>query len=651
MKQDADVVTPTTILVYDKEGALLPEITAALPAHTVLTHVTSWEGMIRAAQAPSVAAYLIVVTSPLDLNDTVLADLQLTVQSHPLVCIVRETQIPVSEVDRLNTLSPARYVAHPFDPDALRVTLANLIRQAPGRQADRALEATLAEVNRRLNARLQEINTVYTMGKSVVSSLDVDQVLERAVSTSVNLTQADDGFIVLRDGDRLFVHIAKYKGDQVPDRRRVETSDRIAWQVIRSGRPAMLHRETKIATGMLVRSLLYVPLQVPDSGTIGVLGVVNRSKTDPFSESQLFALSSVADFAAIAIENAQLFAAREAERERLSAILQQAAEVIVVTDLEDRLWLWSERAAAILGIASEARGRALHDAIQEAQVCEFFDRARYQDSAYHAEITLENGRVFDAHLSTIDRVGRVMVMQEITHFKELDRLRSEFVSTVSHDLRTPLTAIQGYIELLDRAGPLNEMQRDFVQRAVRSLSHVTDLISDLLDIGRIEAGYDFEMQAVRLDRLAREVVEATRISAAREGITLSVEVASEPLWVWGNERRLRQVLDNLISNGIKYNHPRGWVKVQAHREDGHIAILVSDSGIGIPVEEQSRIFERLYRVQSPETEGIEGTGLGLAIVKSVVERHKGRIWVESAPGQGSTFTILLPRYLPEDAAG
>jgi len=203
-----------------------------------------------------------------------------------------------------------------------------------------------------------------------------------------------------------------------------------------------------------------------------------------------------------------------------------------------------------------------------------------------------------------------MVMQEITHFKELDRLRSEFVSTVSHDLRTPLTAI-----------------------------------------GRIEAGYDFEMQAVRLDRLAREVVEATRISAAREGITLSVEVASEPLWVWGNERRLRQVLDNLISNGIKYNHPRGWVKVQAHREDGHIAILVSDSGIGIPVEEQSRIFERLYRVQSPETEGIEGTGLGLAIVKSVVERHKGRIWVESAPGQGSTFTILLPRYLPEDAAG
>lgn len=641
-------MTPTNILAYDRDGALIPELTAALPADSVLTHVTSWERFIRVVQDPNVAACLVVVTPPLDLNEAYLQHLRLVMRPHTMVCIVRGSQLSVSEINQLNLLSPAAYVAYPFNPDALRATLANLIRDTQNPRLDHALEATLAETNRRLNARLQEINTIYTVGKSVVSSLDVDQVLERVVLTSVNLTRAEEGFIVLREGDRLFVRIAKHMGDSVPDRQLIETSDRMAWQVIRSGRPAMLHRETEIATGLLVRSLLYVPLQAPGAGTIGVLGVVNRLKDEPFSENQLFALSSVADFAAIAIENARLFAAREAERGRLSAILQQAAEVIVVTDLEDRLWLWSESAAAVFGITPEARGRNLREAINEAQVCELFERAQHQDGVQHAEITLEDGRVFNAQLSTIDNVGRVVMMQEITHLKELDRLRSEFVSTVSHDLRTPLTAIQGYIELLDRAGPLNDLQRDFVQRALRSLSHITDLISDLLDIGRIEAGYDFEMQPVRFDHLVREVVEATQVPAAQSGITLSAEVASEPLWVWGNERRLRQVLDNLISNGIKYNHPGGWVKVRAYRKGAHIITSVSDSGIGIPLEEQTKIFGRLYRVQSPETEGIQGTGLGLAIVKSVVEKHKGRIWVKSAPGKGSTFTFVLPRYLPED---
>lgn len=505
------------------------------------------------------------------------------------------------------------------------------------------LDATLAEVNRRLNARLQELNAIYTVGKSVTSSLDAREILDRVVLASVNLTQADDGFIILREDGRLFRRVVKRQGNRYTEHQHEETSDSVAWQVIRSGRPAMLHRETKIATGYLARALLYVPLEAPGTGPMGVLGVVNRHKDIPFAEAQLFALSTLADFAAIALENARLFASREAERSRLSGILEQATEAIIVTDPRDRLWLWSDTAARVFGIDAQAQGRPLDAYIDNPDIRLLFSQTRQEGRIQHAEITLDDGRVFNAQLSTIETVGHVVVMQDITHLKELDRLKSEFVSTVSHDLRTPLTTIQGYIELLDRAGPLNEMQTDFVGRALNSLTHITSLISDLLDIGRIEAGYDLEMHQLRLDDLVRTTVEATQTYAINEGLELVAELPRAPLWVLGNQRRLRQVLDNLISNAIKYNRPDGWVRVSANQDGEYAIVQVRDSGIGIPPEEEARIFDRFYRVQSPETEDVRGTGLGLSIVKSVIEKHKGRIWVQSSMGKGSTFTFVLPK--------
>ncbi|MGC9348071.1 MAG: sensor histidine kinase [Anaerolineae bacterium] len=334
---------------------------------------------------------------------------------------------------------------------------------------------------------------------------------------------------------------------------------------------------------------------------------------------------------------------------KLGAILKNAAEVVIVTDAANRLWLWSETAASLFDLDSEARGQLAHERIACSEIRELFDTATQQGSMVHTEVELRDGQVYNAQLSTVPNVGHVVVMQEITHLKELDRLKSEFVSTVSHDLRTPLTTIQGYIELLDRVGSLNEQQTDFINRALRSLNHITDLISDLLDIGRIEAGYDLEMRALRMDELVRTTAEAATVQARSQGIHLFIDVPASPLRTWGNARRLRQVLENLISNALKYNRPNGWVNVEARRDEGHIVVSVSDSGIGISAEDQARIFERFYRVQSPETEDVYGTGLGLAIVKSVVEKHKGRVWVESTPGEGSTFAFLLP--LHEAPAG
>ena len=630
------------ILVLCEDTSVFSEFAGLLPPGLSAIQVSGLAELRSGIRDPSIE--LLVVSLP-SIGDGVPLDvraLQLDPDGPPVVLLARDSAVSISSLTALVELRPQALVTYPFDGERLRATLDEVLSGVTYRSRDDDIGTTLAESNRRLNDRLQEINTIYTVGKSVASSLDVDEILERIVASSVNLTQASDGFIVLRENGRLFVRVAKNWNEPSAQQLHQATSDPVAWQVIRSGRPVILDREAEIATGFLVSSLLYVPLQTSGSGTIGILGVVNREDDLPFTENQLFTLSSVADFAAIALENARLYAEGEAERSRLSAILEYAADAIIVTDLSSRLWLWSETAGRALGIDPEAKGQLLADATDNADVRDLFSQAEVDASVIHTEVNLEDGRVFNAQLSTIAGVGRVAVMQEITHLKELDRLKSEFVSTVSHDLRSPLTTIQGYVELLDRAGPLNEMQHDFVTRALNSLTHVTALISDLLDIGRIEAGFDLEMKAVRLDELIRTSTESAQVYARSEAMVLSADLPNSALRVWGNARRLRQVLDNLISNAIKYNRPRGRVKVLA-RTDGNYAIVeVSDTGIGIPAEEQPRIFERFYRVQSPETEEVQGTGLGLAIVKSVIEKHKGRVWVSSVPGEGSTFAFVLP---------
>lgn len=643
-------MTNARVLVYSASPDRFARISASLPNDLPAVRYSESIELTAALQAQSTPLLVLDIASEGAADGLDLGVLTALTADIPLLLLVGDGPLNASLVRRLIRLQPRDLVVDPFDAATLRAAVVRAMdadhSRAHVRSQAQSLEKTLAEANRRLNARLQELNTIYTVGKSVTSSLDAREILDRVVLASVNLTQADDGFIVLKEGDQLFVRVIKRREDRYTEHLHEATSDGVAWQVIRSQRPAMLNRETEIATGLLVQALLYVPLAASGDGAVGVLGVVNREREDAFSEGQLFALSTLAGFAATALENARLFALREAERSRLSSILEQATEAIIVTDMRDRLWLWSETAARLFELDDQAQGRPLISFVENEDLHALFYEAQGDAEVHHNEVTLDDGQVFNAQLSTIEHVGRVVVMQNITHLKELDRLKSEFVSTVSHDLRTPLTTIQGYVALLERAGPLTDMQADFVDRALRSLTHITSLISDLLDIGRIEAGYDLEMQAVRLDELVRTTVDATQTYAIEENLTLTMDVPRTPLWVWGNQRRLRQVLENLISNAIKYNRPEGWVRVSAGQDGDHIIVRVRDAGIGIPPEEQARIFDRFYRVHAPGTEDVQGTGLGLSIVKSVIEKHKGRIWVESTLGEGSTFSFVIPTLEP-----
>ena len=232
-------------------------------------------------------------------------------------------------------------------------------------------------------------------------------------------------------------------------------------------------------------------------------------------------------------------------------------------------------------------------------------------------------------------------MQDITDLKEIDRMRSEFVNTVSHDLRSPLTSVIGYAELVERAGPLNENQRDFLSRIQDSVQHITALINDLLDLGSIEAGLDNRREYIQLEGILRYTLEMLHGQIKSKSIKVHTEVAPSLPALRANPIRLRQVLDNVVGNAIKYSHDSGDVKISIHSEGDQMILQVTDQGPGISPTDQPHIFDKFYRGSNISSD-IAGSGLGLAIVKTIVENHQGRIWLESTLGKGSSFFIVLP---------
>jgi two-component system NtrC family sensor kinase len=285
-------------------------------------------------------------------------------------------------------------------------------------------------------------------------------------------------------------------------------------------------------------------------------------------------------------------------------------------------------------------GKKVQDVIPNTDLLGLLNNER-RKGPLRAEVALEDGRTYYAQLSPISEVGLVVTMQDITHLKELDRIKSDFVNTVSHDLRSPLTAILGYIELIDRVGPVNHQQSEFIKRVQFSVHSITALINDLLDLGRIEAGFDTRNELVPLAAIIHYAIEGLTSRVEEKNQELIVTIDDRLPEILGNPVRLRQMISNLIGNAIKYTPEGGRIQVISRLEGNQVILQVCDDGPGIPAADQPYIFDKFYRGSNVLSD-TPGTGLGLAIVKSITEHHHGRIWVDSSPGQGSTFTIVLP---------
>ena len=332
----------------------------------------------------------------------------------------------------------------------------------------------------------------------------------------------------------------------------------------------------------------------------------------------------------------------ESERAKFRAIIASIQDGVIVLDDNKNILFVNHAVCNMFKVEeNDVLGKPLVEVIPHPELNALLERSSDNPLKYH-EINFDDGQVFNAHFTPIQNIGSAITMQDISYIKELDRLKSDFVHTVSHDLRSPLTSVLGYTELLERVGPLNEQQQEFLQKLQASVHHITTLVNDLLDLGRLEAGFDTRREHVHLEAVLNYTLDTFDAQIRKKNINLQVEINDDLLPIRANPIRIRQMLDNLVGNAIKYTPDGGKVKIAIrHMGDQQLIFEVKDSGPGIPANEQGRIFEKFYRASNVPAKAA-GSGLGLAIVKSIVESHEGRVWVESVSGQGAAFFVVLP---------
>jgi two-component system NtrC family sensor kinase len=456
------------------------------------------------------------------------------------------------------------YILKPFEISEILNAMGRALTEVRLRKERDELTQRLLASNRQLEQRLKELSTLFGIGKSVTSLLDQDKLLSRLVEAAIYLTNAEEGALLLVDNktDELYMVAARGIDERLVRSFRVRVNDSLAGEVITTGQPVILAGEdfTEINASYRVRSLMYVPLKVKGRVS-GVLSVDNRYQERDFTNHDLRLLSTLADYAAITLENARLFNQAESERSKLATVLGEIEEpVVIITGPDDRLAVANTAFRRTFGLDTTlVENQLLTELLQNQPLLEFIANASDTNNSHKGEISLDDGRMFYATLMPIPDVGRAIIMQDVTHLKELDRMKSDFVSTMSYDLRTPLSSIKEYAQKLSITGELNEKQKLFVDRITNGVEHVTTLIDGLLDLSTIEVDLDPNVSVVDIGRLTAEAVTEFQDQASRKRQQLIYHKPDQPAPVAGNEGRLRQVINNLIDNAVKYTWEEGQI--------------------------------------------------------------------------------------------
>jgi signal transduction histidine kinase len=428
---------------------------------------------------------------------------------------------------------------------------------------------------------VRNLSLLLEISRSLNATTSLQELLELALDTVLDLTQAERGFLMLRDDEgRLSIRVArKLFREAMGEDDSLKFSETIVSEVVASGAPCFLTdvsrdselRERTSVVELSLQTVLCLPLKLLPGG-----------------------------------------------RTTRPAILTRHGDVLGV----------------IYADASHAR-RPLPQ----------LTRDLVSSIAVQTTLALEN--VFLRQEELDRRLGEREMEREMERLRDMDRIKSDLLSNVSHELKTPLTAIKGGLEnLLDGlAGDLNEKQRRYLSRAHDNTEQLHRLINDLLDLSMLETGaVTLRPRAMSCTRLLEDAAESLRPLAERRGIGLYIDPAEEIVTV-ADRDRLMQVLFNLAGNSLKFTPPGGSVTLSARREPAGVMICVRDTGPGVPERELERIFDRFYQVPSSDGVKTGGTGLGLPIARSLVEMHGGRVWAESDPG-GTRFFVVLPASPP-----
>ncbi|MBI5962644.1 MAG: PAS domain-containing protein [Chloroflexi bacterium] len=512
------------------------------------------------------------------------------------------------------------------------------------------LRGAFEQMRASLQARLEEINSLLRVSQDVASSLEmqdsVKPVLDAILSTGAKSVSVILSPSILPD---TFV--------ELPSRFAVgatgDTYSHLDSQIL-----AMAQSQEKIILPNLSRSreIILDPKLPQPLALLAVAlrhenryyGVVWAGYEHPrmFSDSDVRFVTTLAGQAALAVANAHLYLNVEASRRQLEAVLNSTPDPVLVTDHRNRILLTNRAAAEALGQnADRSIGQETEKVVKVRPLLTLLQNTITEDQS--TEIELADNRTYLATASSVmvegRQIGRVCIMRDVTRFKELDSMKSEFVATVSHDLRSPLTLMRGYATMLEMVGELNEQQQGYVRKIISGVENMSRLVNNLLDLGRIEIGVGLQVDHVTLLDVIQRVVSSLQLQASQKDITLNVELPRDmPNAVEADEALLQQAVYNLVENALKYTPEGGRVTIRTSSQPGSLIFSVEDSGIGIAADDLPHLFEKFYRGKQREARAQHGSGLGLAIVHSIATNHGGRVWVDSVEGKGSTFHLQIP---------
>lgn len=528
--------------------------------------------------------------------------------------------------------------------------------------------------------RIRYLRALLTIVETATQSLSTDRILNDTLDKSLEILDFDVGYIRILDPEKKTMVVRASRGltPSSSDSKVVYVEDpsrrHVANILFETQKPYIspdVRKDTTFKNRTMekqgVISAAYIPIMSKTKRPLGTLAVGSR-KLRKFSKEKINLLQTFGSQLGMALDNARLYDEITKGKAYIENLVENAADVIICTDLNDLILTWNRGAEVILGYSKEeVIGEHLSILLPPERFHELEEmRAKVQNYGPLRDIEVravrKGGVMIYLSLSVSpirDSDGKIVsflrVAKDVTEkhryqrrLKELDKMKSDFVSNVSHELRTPLTSIKGSVDnMIDGlTGPLNEKQVRYLTRIKSNTDRLSRLINDILDLSRIESGrMELRPANVPLAALAREVAEHLRPLALEKLIQLEVPVSHPGVTVWADRDKVTQILMNLISNAVKFTPPHGKVTVVVQRnEDGWVAVSVRDTGPGIRPEDTGKIFDKFYQATQPTNRKVTGTGLGLAISKSLVEMHGGKIWVDSKEDAGSTFSFTLPTH-------
>jgi len=514
-----------------------------------------------------------------------------------------------------------------------------------------------------IRRRVDQLSAINTVAATVSQSLDLQTTLQTALDSVLSVIRVDSAGISLVDdaaGELVMRAQRGWRYDFVTHPMRIPLGHGLSGIVVAndevlvtgdiSDDDRLWVREFTIEA---VQAMAMAPMHARGR-VVGILSVMNHTAYE-FSPDEIDVLRVIADQVGVALDNARLFGRTKEQSSRLGAVLNSSGDAIIATDSRGHINLVNATAQRLFDIhAEDLLGQPLRDAPLHPRVQEGLRRAmsRETDGNTVFEIPLDDERFLSAIVSPVytqpaldgaqETEGWVMVVQDITHLREAERTRVNFIQAAAHDLRNPLSVTLSSLRLLEKdlAGQ-SDTYREIIDMGLHGLERMRDLLDSLLNLEHIQSGVGMQSRAVDVRDLIERGIIDVQPHMQERGQALRLDVPADLPFIVGDMHWLHRALVNLLGNANKYTPPNGEVTVRAYVQQNELVLEVQDNGPGIPPDAQTRLFERFYRVPTNDP-STKGSGLGLAIVKSVAEQHGGRVFVQSRLGQGSIFGMIFP---------